>query len=283
MNLTEFAPYISSVLIFFAVVIGLYPVFKFWDSITSFYLRDFFPHLKLLNIDQQKLLVAMRFWGLALVVVLGGGVALGMPLLAFAITVLILAAPRIILSSKLKKHRDTLRGQLSAACNGLANSARAGLSLPMAIDSVASELPQPLQGELTRISRDYRGGVPLAEAIAAAKERINLDTFSIFAIAITTCLEQGGKVTEMLERIAESISESQRLERKMQSETAAGRRVVWILAVFPLFFLSVMGLLYPSGAKLMFTTLPGQILLVVAIVLVCGSIFWSLKILSIEV
>ncbi|MEQ8789191.1 MAG: type II secretion system F family protein [Pirellulaceae bacterium] len=268
--------------VFLAVAVGIYPVIRAWDALTWLYLRDMWPSLEAAHLEREQVYVTLRWCGFLLF----GSVVLllvfQMPLLALAAAVVICALPRLWLSYLVKRHRRLLRDQIVGACIGMANAARAGLSLDLAMQSAADEAPMPLSFELQRIWRDHQGGIPLAEAINTAKDRLDIDTFSIFGLTIVTCLEQGGQVTEILERIGKSVGETQRLERRVDSETAAGRKVIWVLAIFPLIFLTVMALLHPSGTRLMFTTLPGQGLLVFSLILISVSIAWSRQILTIK-
>ena len=276
-------PILSSVLVLIAIVLGLGPLGKIWDMMSHFYTRDLLKLLAILEINEERFNFFMRIWGIALVGILFlMFFVFRMPLLAVAVGIIIIAFPRIWMGIKVKRRRTMLREQMSGACMAIANCARAGLSLDQSLQTVADESVDPLAGVLKRICRDYKANIPLPEAINRAKERINLDTFSMFAVTITTCLEHGGKVTEMLDRISKSIGEIRRLERKIEAETASGRRVVWILALFPLFFLTVMAVIHSEGTKLMFTTLAGQGLLVGSIVLIALSIAWSRNILSVD-
>jgi tight adherence protein B len=276
-------PIVSSVLLFVAVLVGLGPLGKLWDMFSELYTRDLLKLLAILEIDEEKFNFYMRIWGIVLVGTLFVMLAVfQLPLLAVALTIIVVAFPRIWMGMMVKRRRTMLREQMAGACMAIANCARAGLSLDQSLQSVADEAVDPLAAVLKRICRDYKANIPLAEAINRAKDRINLDTFSIFAVTIVTCLEHGGQVTEMLDRISKSIGEIRRLERRIESETAAGRRVVWILALFPLFFLTVMALIHSEGTKLMFTTLWGQGLLVGSILLIAISIAWSRNILSVD-
>ncbi len=276
-------PIVSSALIFLAVAIGLQPMGQVWDMLSRWYTRDLLKLLAILEIDEDRFNFWMRIWGVLLVVsMLVLLLVFRLPLLAVAIAIIVIALPRIGMGILVNRRRTALREQMAGACVAIANCARAGLSLDQAIQTVANESVDPLAGILKRICRDYKANIPLSEALNRAKERVNLDTFSMFVVTMVTCLEQGGKVTEMLDRISKSIGEIRRLERRIESETAAGRRVIWILALFPLFFLTVMALLHPQGTQLMFTTLVGQGLLVGSIVLIAGSIAWSRNILSVD-
>lgn len=276
-------PVITSAMVFIVVVLGLGPLGWVWDKLSQWYTSDLLKLLEVLEISQQSFNFYMRIWGIALVVGLVLMlVVFQLPLLAVAVTVIVVALPRILMGMMVKRRHTQLREQMAGACMAISNCARAGLSLDQSLQTVADEVADPLAGVLKKICRDYQANVPLTEAINRAKDRVQLDTFSIFAVTIVTCLEHGGRVTDMLDRISKSIGEIRRLERRIESETAAGRRVVWILAMFPLFFLTIMALIHSEGTKLMFTTLPGQGLLVGSIVLISLSIAWSRNILSVD-
>ncbi len=276
-------PVASSVLVLVAVVFGLGPLGRVWDMVSRRYTRDLLGLLAILEIDEARFNVSMRVWGLVLVGTLFVMLfVFRLPLLAIAAAIIVIAFPRIWMGILVRKRRTLLREQMAGACIAIANCARAGLSLDQALQTVADESVNPLAGVLRRICRDYKANIPLAEALNRARERVNLDTFTMFVVTIVTCLEHGGRVTEMLDRISKSIGEIRRLERRIESETAAGRRVVWILALFPFFFLSVLAILHPQGTKLMFTTLVGQGMLVGSIALIAVSIAWSRNILSVK-
>ena len=276
-------PVIASAMVFIATILGLGPLAWVWDQLSRWYTSDLLKLLDVLEISQQRFNFYMRIWGIVLVVGLVLMlVVFQLPLLAVAVTAIVVALPRILMGMLVKRRRTLLREQMAGACMAISNCARAGLSLEQSLQTVADEVADPLAGVLRRVCRDHQANVPLAEAINRAKDRVQLDTFSIFAVTIVTCLEHGGRVTDMLDRISKSIGEIRRLERRIESETAAGRRVVWILAMFPLFFLTVMALIHSEGTKLMFTTLAGQGLLVGSIVLISLSIAWSRNILSVD-
>ena len=182
----------------------------------------------------------------------------------------------------IERRRALLRDQMVGGAIALANASRAGLSLAQGLKTVGEEIPQPLAAELQKIVNEYEHGRPLQRAIHNAKERLNLDSFTLFASAIEVSLERGGRITESLERISRSLQENQRIERQLEAETASGRRVVIILAIFPFLFLAGFLVLHPEGTLLLFSTLIGQFVVLVVIALTFVSIWWSNRILSIE-
>jgi Flp pilus assembly protein TadB len=96
-------------------------------------------------------------------------------------------------------------------------------------------------------------------------------------------LEQGGKITEALERISNSLQEHQRLERKLEAETAGGRKTVVLLCFFPVGFLVFYAFAFREGATLLFATLSGQFVLLMIMGLVYFGVQWSRKIINIDI
>ncbi len=122
----------------------------------------------------------------------------------------------------------------------------------------------------------------MAEAIEEVRQRLLLESFTLFAIAVQTSLERGGRINEALLRIGDSLRENQRIERKMEADTAAGRREVLILSLFPLLFAFMLNFMDPVNTSKLVSTLPGQcVVLVVAGLVYCGA-RWALKMMDVQ-
>jgi tight adherence protein B len=206
-----------------------------------------------------------------------------MPPVAIAAVYMVYVAPRIILEFMIRRRRAVLRDQMVSATVALANTSRAGLSLAQGLETIGNETQEPLATELRRIVHEYRHGRPLSEAIRATKERLKIESFTLFSAAILVCLERGGRVTDALERISHSLQELQRIERKLEADTASGTKVVYILTVFPLIFLGISYLINADGTKLMLHSILGQLVMLLVIALTYASFRWSQKILNIEI
>jgi tight adherence protein B len=254
-----------------------------WDRIAANYIRDLRPMLTALNLDSGALPQQMRWWGISMAVAfLFVALGLGMWPVAFVATYLIYVAPRIYLQALISQRSFLLRDQLVSSVTGLANATRAGLSLAQGIENVGAETPEPLAAEFARIVREYQGGRPLASSLKDARDRLQQDGFTLFISALLVSLERGGRITEALERIGHSLQENQRLERKLQAETESGRKVVVILAIFPVVFLGLFYFLNPEGTALLFTTLLGQLVLLVVIAMVYFAVQWARRILTLD-
>ena len=90
----------------------------------------------------------------------------------------------------------------------------------------------------------------------------------------------GGRLNETVERIAQSVLEMQRLERKVQSETAQARKSAVYMAIVPFIILIAYYFVDPVNTVLLFTTVFGQCLLAASVVLDVAAYFWARVILS---
>jgi tight adherence protein B len=276
-------PLITTGLMFVAGVIAGRSLGQLWDVCAQYYVADLLPILDSLSLDRERSRALLRWWGWSMVVsflVLTFG--LGMFPIAIAVLLLLIIAPRWILRFVIERRRKLLRDQLVGGTTSLANACRAGLSLAQGLETVSQEVPSPLSTELQRIVNQYEHGRSLAEAITETKERLRLDSFTLFASALKVSLGRGGRITESLEQIGQTLQENQRVERKLESETASGRKVVVLLTLFPFVFLAGFYVLHPTGTALVFQSLIGQFVLLAVIGLVVVSAWWSNRILSIE-
>jgi len=266
-----------------ATALAVGPVVAGWDRFMAWSLADLEQQMDALRVDRNGLQRWLRLWGLLVAAVgIGLGIVLRSPVLALPLAIGGLVAPRFWLGHLVENRRKLLRHQLPPALAGLANAVRAGLPLPEGIATVAAELAEPLRGEFRGIVLEHGGGRPLAAAIEDVKQRLGLEPFTLFAATIQTTLERGGRVSDMLEILADSLRELDRLERTMDSATASPRKTIFFLGLFPLLFLLGFLVLFPAGTMLMFTTTLGQVLLVAAAGLTGASVLWSQSILALE-
>lgn len=254
-----------------------------WDFVAARQIADIRSRMDELNLDPSPLDKWMRAWGIAMAGVLLAGTILGFLPIAVCLVVIIFTLPRWWLNGMVRKRTTILRDQMVGACIALANASRAGLGLAGALETIGKEISDPLGSELKKVVSDYQFGKPLEEAIRDAKSRIKTDSFALFANAIQVSLEQGGKITEALERISASLQENQRLDRKIEADTQAARKMVNILCIFPFGFIALFSVIEPTGTGLLFSTWAGQFIIAGVMVTVYLVGRWSESIINIDV
>lgn len=184
----------------------------------------------------------------------------------------------------LKKRRfERFEEQLPDAVNVLASSARAGLSLVQALESVAQKMPAPSSEEFGLLVKEYEHGTPIEKALESARSRLNLPNFSIVATAIIVNREKGGNLVEVLDKISSSVREIFRLEKKIKTETASVRFSAKLMAAMPLVIGLIFYLIEPGSMELLFTDPVGTVILFFVIVLNAVALVIIRRIVNVEV
>lgn len=221
------------------------------------------------------ILIAATFFGLWLVA--------GKPVFAIVLSVFLLAFPWYLLRRMARRHREKIEDQLADSMVTLANAVRAGLSLVQSLEILAAQCPKPINAEFHQIVAEYKLGKTLERTLIEAKQRLKSENFALFAAALLASHESGGRLNETVERIAQSVLELQRIERKVLSETAQARKSAIYMALAPVFILVAYYFVDPINTTLLFTQMVGQLLLATALVLNVVAYLWARVILTPDV
>jgi tight adherence protein B len=198
-------------------------------------------------------------------------------------TGIFVCVPWFLLQRMAERHRLQNEDQLADAMVSLSSAVKAGLSLAQALGVLAAQSPQPIKAEFRRIVSEYELGKPLDRTLEEARERLKSENFALFAAALLASRESGGRLNETIDRIARSIRELQRLERKILSETAMARRSAVYMALAPFFILVLYYFIDANAVALLFRTIVGQLLMATAVLLNVVAYFWARMILNPEI
>ena len=204
----------------------------------------------------------------------------GSPVFATLAIVLMGPLPWYLLRRMAQRRREKIEEQLAGSMTTLSSAIRAGLSLAQSLEILAEQSPRPIKLEFQHMVGQYAMGKTLQETLTEAKTRLKSENFSMFAAAMLASRQSGGKLNETVERIATSVREFQRLERKIQAETAQARKSAVYMALAPPIILLVYYFVDPINTTRLFTTLPGQIMLTFAIILDVVAWIWASAILT---
>ena len=193
------------------------------------------------------------------------------------------AGPWYIVRRMAQRRRQKIEDQLADAMVMFSSAIRAGLSIPQSLEILALECPGPIKQEFAQLIGEYKMGKPLERTLEEGKERLRSENFVLFAAALLASRESGGRLNETVERISKSILEIQRLERKVLAETAQARKSALYMALAPALILVMYMYVDPRNTELLFTSVPGQLMLSVAVVLNVVAYLWSRKILNADI
>lgn len=144
------------------------------------------------------------------------------------------------------KRRAAFNRQLPEALATMSNALRAGFSISQAFDSVVEQGEPPVSEEFAILQRQLRIGMGFEEALESLAQRVGSEDLTLVTTAILVSRKTGGNVTEIFDRISETIRGRQKVERKVKSLTAQGRLQGLIVSAMPLFLGAVMTLIKPK-------------------------------------
>jgi tight adherence protein B len=241
--------------------------------------------LRRLRIGTKKLRGWLVAWSiLVLVTLLGLWLLVDALIFGITFSVLFAALPWYVIRRLDEARRQKIEDQLADAMVTLASAIKAGLSLGQALEILSEQCPRPIRDEFRQMVGEYQMGKPLDRVLDETRERLRSENFALFSAAMQASRESGGKLNETVERIAHSVLELQRLERKIKSETAQARASAVYMAMAP-FAVLLMYYLFidPVNTERLFVTVPGQILLSISILLNVIAYLWARKILAADI
>jgi tight adherence protein B len=201
-------------------------------------------------------------------------------LIAFAIGALLVVGVLNFLGGREKRRFEN---QLPDTLTLISTSLRAGYSLLQAVEAVATEAPNPTAREFGRAIAEARLGRPVVQALQGITTRTQSQDFEWAVMAIEIQREVGGNLAEVLQTVAETMRQRNRLKGEIRALTAEGRISAIVLASLPFvmaFFL------YTSNRPYilqLFSNTFGIIAAIVGLVLMIAGIIWLRRIVNIEV
>ncbi|MEZ6067697.1 MAG: type II secretion system F family protein [Planctomycetaceae bacterium] len=246
---------------------------------------DFRDKLRRLRLPTKNLRTLLVCWlGAVAGVLLVMWVGLGLPVLGVLISIVLLCFPWYLLRRMAETRREKIEDQLADAMVSMSSTVRAGLSLAQSMEILSRQCPHPICQEFQQIFGEYQMGKTLEVCLKETKVRLQSENFALFAAAVEASRQSGGRLNETIERIAHSVRELQRLERKVQSETAHARKSAVYMAIAPAFILALYYFAVDAEATAkLFTEVPGQMILALALLLNITAYLWARKILSPEI
>lgn len=270
-----------------AAACGLAPVAgdELYRSGLDFMEADFRDKLRSLRINSRNIRKWLIGWSIfVLIWFLGLTILAGSLPIAILVSVLLGAFPWYLLRRMAETRRNKIEDQMADAMVALASAIKAGLSLAQSLEILAQQCPPPISQEFKQMIGEYQLGKPLERCLIETKQRLRSENFALFAAAMEASRESGGRLNETVDRIAHSVRELQRLERKIRSETAQARTSALYMSLAPLFILALYYFfLDPTNTERLFTTFLGQVMLMIAVAFDIIAYFWARKILTPEI
>lgn len=191
--------------------------------------------------------------------------------------------PDVIIKRMHKKRLVTFNYQMIDALQIISNSLKSGLSFQNALKLMVQEMPDPISVEFSLVLRETHMGVSMEKALDNLARRVPLQDVWIFVASVNTIYRYGGGISEICERVMQTIRDRYKVSKKVDSLTAEGNMQAVVLGITPFALAVIIHLIDPSLSKILFTTTPGIIILLIVIILDALGYYFIKRISNIEV
>jgi tight adherence protein B len=167
---------------------------------------------------------------------------------------------------RVRRRRDhaLLAAQMPDAARAISRAYAAGLPFGTACRRAADGVEEPAAGILRRAGAEADRGRPPAEALAPLAVAPG---GALVRGAVAINAELGGDLVRALDALADGLDDRERLRGEIAVATAQARFAARIVPVVPPLALAMLGALSPAAVAPLATTLAGQALVAVSLVL----------------
>ena len=181
------------------------------------------------------------------------------------------------------KRREKFNQQLPEALATMSNALRAGFSISQAFDSVVEQGEPPVSEEFAIVQQQLKIGMSFENALESLAGRVGSDDLTLVTTAVLISRKTGGNVTEIFDKISETIRGRMRIERKVKSLTAQGRLQGIVVSLMPIFLGVIMTIIRPNLMIPFLTSATGVLAILGMCVLIVFGWLMIRKIIKIDV
>ena len=164
--------------------------------------------------------------------------------------------------------------QLPNALTMMARALQAGHPFNETINMIGEEMADPIGGEFRRVFNDINYGLSSKMAFMSLMSRVPSLSVNTLVIAILIQTESGGRLSEIVSKIAAVIRARFKLNRKVRALSAEGRLSAWVLTLLPFVLALVISVTTPSYLPTMLEDPTGRSLIGVSLLFIGIGIVW---------
>lgn len=209
-------------------------------------------------------------------------VVTGSPVFGVAIAGGAVAAGCNVAHADADKRSGAIRDEIPDALRSLGVCFKAGLSLMQTLRQTGSELKGPLGALFLASSRLLETGGTVTEALSVFQGRTGTPELAFVAVALNVQHQAGGSIAHVLDAARESVEGEIELARSLRVQTAQAKLSARIVTLMPFALVALFSLMSPGFLAPFFESVPGMLLLGVALAMQIAGVVLVRRMLDIE-
>jgi tight adherence protein B len=199
-----------------------------------------------------------------------------------AVSLLAALFPYIYILQKRSKRFRSFEAAFPEAIDSLCRALRAGHPFAAGMDLLSVEARPPVSHEMKIVLDEWKLGMNWNQALDNLARRVPLTDVAIFVAAVKLQIRTGGKLGEVLGRLAESMRENVAIQGEVRALAAHGKTTGLVLTALPVFIGLMMFWVNPDQMSLLLRSPMGRNLVAAAICCLVVAHFVIRKIVDIR-
>lgn len=185
-------------------------------------------------------------------------------------------------NSKTTRRKAKFEKQMAETMTLFSSALKSGMNVPNALGNVAQEMEAPMGEELARVVNESRLGRDLIQGMRDTATRMDSKDFMWVTEAVAIQRESGGRLSEILDRVIDTISQRNELRMKIESLAAEGKISALVLMALPVMVGLMFSVMNPAYMAPLYSTFAGKAMLVVAACMYALGGFWLSRITKVK-
>ncbi len=202
---------------------------------------------------------------------------------AVATGLVVLMAPRHVLSVLRKRRLDLFDRQLPDMLLSLSGALQAGTGVQNALKLLVEEAPTPLRQEIGLMQREQRLGLSFEQALDNLAQRMPSEATGLVVSVLKIATQSGGNLSEALDRISLTLRSRIQIQGRIKALTSQGKMQAWVMSSLPVGLMLVLNLIDPESMRFLWGTPMGWAVLAIIVVLEVAGAWMIRKIVSIDI
>lgn len=211
------------------------------------------------------------------------GSLLGVKLVAISgMCIVGFAIPPIMVQRSRNAKALLFNKQLGEALTIMSNCMRSGYSFQQAMNSIAKEMQPPISTEFARVVREMNYGTSMEDALNNMVERVGNKDLELLVSAVITSAQVGANLSEILDTIAETVTDRIKLREEVRVFSAQGRMSGIIIGVMPVVVILFLMIMNPTYFEEFANDPIGRMMLGLSVVLEAAGFIIINKIVDVK-
>ncbi len=201
---------------------------------------------------------------------------------AIIVTIVLIYYLWLFLENKKQKYKKEIDKQILEIIRLFRSSVSSGENIVQAIDSISEQIKEPLASEFKEVSDKIKLGISLDEALKDSVLKVQNEQYKFFMDSLRLSYSTGIKISDLLSKIEVMVAQKLSLTTKVDVLTSQVRFSGMVISIIPFLIVFLIYLVEPETVSVLFTSLFGNVILLVCVIMILSGSFIMKKIADIK-